>query len=152
LKSHQFHIGLFMGAVAALNIAAVRAVLVHAGLTNELLAVGAVPMVTALAIGLGIAYQRHGSSPYLLGFELFGAMALALYVVLASCIPDRTIGPYLRPLMEPLARIVGTDRSVVLMPIAYYSVAVAALALPQVAFALLGGFLSRRFKFMIVGR
>ena len=40
----------------------------------------------------------------------------------------------------------------VVMPIAYYSVAVVALGLPQVAFALLGGFLSARYYTVIARR
>jgi hypothetical protein len=139
-------------AIAALNFAAVWSVLGHSGLTDELLAVGAVPMTNLLGVSLLVGSARPGRHSFLLGFMWFGAMALALYVVLASCVPDETIGPYLRPVVKPLVPIVGTDRSVVFMPIAYYSVAIIVLSLPQTAFALLGGFLSKRYKVTIIRR
>jgi hypothetical protein len=154
VKLSRLHVGLLMVAVAiaALNFAALRAVLVHTGLTNELLAVGAVPMMNVLAIGLLVGFRRPHRRRFLLGFTSFVAIALAIYVVIASRIPDETIGPYLRTIVNPIAQIVGTDRSAPLMPIAYYSAAVVALALPQAAFGLLGGFLSRRYLIVMVRR
>jgi hypothetical protein len=139
-------------AIVVLNFAAVRAVFGHAGLVNELLAVGVAPILSVLAIGVLVGYRCPDRRLFLLGFESFGPMALAIYVVLASCVPDETIGPYLRAVVKPLARIVGTDRDVLIMPIAHYSVVVTALAVPQIAFALIGGFLSRRYKVTIIRR
>jgi hypothetical protein len=149
----RFRIGFIMAfvAIAALNFAAARTVFSHTGLTNELLAVGAAPMVNVLGIGLLVGRARPDSQPFLWGFTAFGAIALAIYVVLASCIPDETIGPYLRTVVKPLAGIVGTDRAVPIMQIAYYSVAVVALALPQFALAMLSGLFTSRHK-ATVGR
>ena len=54
-------------------------------------------------------------------------------------------------ILEPLAIIVVSDRSVIFIPIAY-SVAVVVLGLPQVAFALIGGVLSRKYRITITKR
>ena len=104
VRPPRFRIAWIMVVVfaVALNLAALVTVIAHTGLTNELLAVGAMPMASALAIGLWIGYRGHCSCAGLGGFQSFGALALAFYVVLASCIPDKTIGPYLRLFMRPL--------------------------------------------------
>ena len=54
-------------------------------------------MANVLAVGILIGQQRPGSRPFLLGFEAFGAMALAFYVALVSFFPDsyEPIGSYL---------------------------------------------------------
>ena len=52
------------------------------GLRGDSLVVGALPMANVLVAGLLIARQRPRSRPFLLGFEVFSAIALALYVVL----------------------------------------------------------------------
>ena len=54
----------------------------------SLLILGALPMANVLAVGILIGQRRPGSRPFLLGFEAFGAMALALYVALASFFGD----------------------------------------------------------------
>jgi hypothetical protein len=132
-------------ALAALNFTVVRAAL--DGIISELLAVGAMPMATVLAIGLLIGYRRPGSRPFLLGFESFGALALAFYIALASCFDDEAVNPYLGLLLDPIAKAIGT-RPVVWIPIAC-SVGVVMLGLPQLAFALTGGFLSRKYRITI---
>jgi hypothetical protein len=59
------------------------------------------PMATVLAIGLLIGHRRLRDHPFLLGFESFGALALAVYVVLASFFSEKTIGPYLGLFIDP---------------------------------------------------
>ena len=102
---------------------------------------------TVLAIGLIIGYRRHGSRPFLLGFESFGAMALALFAVLSACFGDKMLDSYIRILIDPLSKIIGPDRPLIHIPVAYV-----ALGLPQVAFALMGGFLSRKYRITITKR
>jgi hypothetical protein len=137
-------------ALVALNFTVLRAALDSPSATSELLSVGAMPMATVLAIGLIIGYQHHGSRPFLLGFVSFGAMALALFVVLAACFGEEVVLPYARLFIAPLAKIIGTDNAI-FIPIAY-SVGAVALGLPQVAFALMGGFLSRKYQITITRR
>ena len=109
---------------------------------------GALPMANVLAVGILIGQRRPGSRPFLLGFEAFGAMALALFLALeflprcGSVILRRTICEW-TGIMGP-----STFR---FHPIAGFVGAVM-LGLPQVAFALIGGFLSRRFRVTITPR
>jgi hypothetical protein len=109
------------------------------------------PMANVLAVGVVIGQQRPGSSPFILGFEAFGAIALALYVVLASSFHREVVWPYLRPLVDPIRDTVGIDRPFILIPV-LCSVGVLMLGWPQLAFALLGGFLFRSLKSTITRR
>jgi hypothetical protein len=138
-------------AVAALNFAAVRAVLVHPGPSSELLVVGAMPMASVLAVGLMFGRRRPERHPFLLGFTSFGAVAMAIFVVLAVFFADATVDYYLRLLVGPLVQIIGRDQPLIYIPVAY-TFGVLMLGWPQVAFALLGGFLSRKYKVTITRR
>jgi hypothetical protein len=131
-------------ALAALNFAVLRAA---GNATGALLALGAMPMATVLAIGLIIGYRRDGSRPFLLGFESFGAMALALFAVLVACFGAKMLESYSRTFVDPLSKIIGPDQPLIHTPVAYV-----ALALPQVTFALMGGFLSRKYRITITKR
>ena len=54
-------------------------------------------MANVLVVGMLVAQRRPGSRPFLLGFEAFGAMALALYIALADSLPregDRPTSTY----------------------------------------------------------
>ena len=137
-------------ALAALDFTVLRAALDDPSPQCPLLTLGAMPMATVLAIGLLIGHRRLGSRPFLLGFESFGALALALYVVLASCFPDETVGPYLGLFIDPLVKSIGQNRRL-FVPIAFPGIAVM-LALPQLAFALIGGSLSRKYRIIITKR
>jgi hypothetical protein len=130
--------------LAALNFAVIRAALDIPSTFIALSAWGAMPMATVLAIGFIIGCRSHGSRPFLRGFEAFGVLALALFVVLALFFGPNVVGPYVTRFISPLVGIIGWDRPFILISIEYL-VAVVALGLPQVAFALIGGFLSRRY-------
>jgi hypothetical protein len=71
-------------AIAGINFAAIRALLDLNGTAAQLLLVGALPMANVLIVGIMIARQRVRSRPFLLGFEVFGAIALALYIYLGT--------------------------------------------------------------------
>jgi hypothetical protein len=134
-------------ALTALHFGVLRAAEDARSITGVLLALGAMPMATVLAIGLIIGYQRHGCRPFLLGFESCGAAALALFAVLAASFGEKMLDPYIRIFIEPLPQILGPARSLFHIPIACV-----ALGLPQLAFALIGGSLSHRFKITIARR
>ena len=104
-------------------------------------------MVNVLAVGMLIGQRRPESRPFLLGFEAFGAMALALYVVLASSFPGKVIESYLGPACDPVMKAIG-PRPLVLIPV-LWSVGMVMLSSPQVVFALVGGLLSRRFRITV---
>jgi hypothetical protein len=143
-------------AITALDFGAIRALLPrHANVLDDqrdiLLLLGALPMANVLAVGMLIGHRRPGSRPFLMGFEAFGAMALAFFIALASCFPREVWMSYLVPFVAPLERIIGPDRPFVYIPIGGLVVAVMLVG-PQVAFAVIGGFLSRRFKITITPR
>jgi hypothetical protein len=142
-------------AFAALDFGAIRAFLSQTDLLAQrrgiLLLLGALPMANVLAVGLLIGHRRPGSRPFLLGFESCGAMALVLFLALAISFPHEVLFSYLVPFVAPLERIIGPDRPFVYIPIGGL-VVVVMLVGPQVAFALIGGFLSRRFKITITPR
>ena len=116
-------------------------------------------MATILAVGILIAQQRPGSRPFLLGFEAFGAMALALFVAvaLASLFTDNhglinsSLISYLAPVDQSIEERVGQDRPFVRIPIFFFAYVVM-LGWPQLVFALIGGSLSRRFRITITRR
>jgi hypothetical protein len=151
VKVPRFRIAWLMIAVAiaGLDFAAIRAM--SSSSTGELLILGALPMANVLAVGMLIGLRRPGSRPFLLGFEAFGAMALGLYVVLASFFRPEVVYPYLTLFLAPIEKIVGLERPLfrILM---VCTVAVVMLGAPQVTFAMVGGLLSRRFKVTITRR
>ena len=138
-------------AIAALNFAAIRAILRYP--ENGFLELGALPMVNFLVVCTLAAQQRPGSRPFLLGFAASGAMVLSLFVAL-MILDQNQDGPifyYLSLLYIPMDKAVGLDRPYVRIPLEC-SLVMGMLGLPQVAFALIGGFLSRRFKITITRR
>ena len=140
-------------AIAALDFAAIRAFLDIPEVF--FLVLGAVPMANVLAVGILVGQQRPGSRPFLLGFEAFGAMALALFVAVALATSfldkDELIISYLAPVIEPMEKFLPPNRPFVSLPIACFAYGVM-LGWPQVVFALIGGSLSRRFRITITRR
>jgi hypothetical protein len=115
-------------------------------LRADLLVTGALPMGNILAVGLMILiHRRRGNRPFLLGFEAFGATVLALYIAGVSCSTNEVLRPYLDLVHGPLRKFFGPYITTV-YTLAVYSIFVMILVLPQVAFALIGGFLFRRFR------
>ena len=138
-------------AIAALNFAVIRAMLRYPEI--GFFELGALPMVNVLVVGTLVAQQRPGNRPFLLGFAVSGAMVLALFVAL-MILDQNQDGPifyYLSLLYVPMDKAVGLDRPYVRIPLEC-SVVVGMLTVPQVAFALIGGVLSRRFKITITRR
>jgi hypothetical protein len=135
-------------AIAALNFATVRAVWGGSGPTPGLLAFGALPVASVLVIGLLVGRKRPASRPFLLGFVMFGVAALAIYIFLSIFVAEQTLMPYVSLILEPLMRITGRVPSDAYIA-AIYPAAVVTLGVPQLVFALLGGYLSRRYKVTI---
>jgi hypothetical protein len=156
VKGPRFRIAWVMVAVAiaALDFAAIRAML--GSQVIILLVLGALPMANVLAIGILVGQRRLRSRPFLLGFEVFGATALAsflAYATLTIFFPGG-YGPlnwYLAPIFVSLEKVIGQGWPFVSGLVELF-VYVFMLGWPQVAFALIGGFLSRRFKITITRR
>jgi hypothetical protein len=145
--------GMVAVAIAALDFAAIRASLAIPEVF--FLVMGALPMANVLAVGILIGQRHPGRCPFLLGFEAFGAMALALFVAVAFASSflgnyDLIIS-YLAPVIEPMEKFLPQNRPLVSIPIVCFPYMVM-LGWPQVVFALIGGFLSRRFKITITRR
>jgi hypothetical protein len=131
-------------AIVALNVGAVRTALATETPTNGLLAAGGMPMASVLIVGILAGYRRPARHPFLLGFLLFGAMALALCVFLAIRFPDETLGAYLDFFLRPVWKATGLNAPASFLLIAY-AIAVTVLTLPQLAIAVLGGLASRSY-------
>jgi hypothetical protein len=140
-------------AIAALDCGAIRAGPECDSGVVVLLLLGALPMANVLVVGFLIGQRRPMSQPFLLGFETFGAVASFLYAAFVCLSPDpeRPLGCYLVATVEPVRRLVERNYPPLDHPIALICIA-AMLGLPQLAFAVIGGFLSRRFKITITRR
>ncbi len=86
-----------------------------------------------------------------MGFAVFGAMALAFFILLATLFPREVVLPYITPFVVPIERFIGPGHPFVYLPIGAFVGAVMLVG-PQVVFALVGGFLSRRFKVTVTPR
>jgi hypothetical protein len=143
----RFRIARFMVFIAlmALDLRAVRELSQFRGNVRLFLILGTLPMANVLVVSILIGQRRPGSRPFLLGFEAFGAVALALYVALVSLFPNETVFPCFQRFYMPIMQAIGHGRLVVLIPLEYL-VAPVLLSLPQVVFALIGGSVSGKFR------
>jgi hypothetical protein len=148
VKTPRFRIAWLMAIVglAAIDFTAIRPMfgsIAGRSETGELLLIGALPMANVLAAAILIRALHPVSHSFLLGFEVFGATALAFYAILAMFFysPDGPIGFCLSILDDALEKIVGGNNTFI-----FFTFNVIILGLPQFAFALLGGCLSRTFK------
>ncbi len=140
-------------AITALNLGAISAALRSNSQAAGFLMLGALPLMNVLTVGLLIGWRRPKSRPFLLGFEAFGVAALGLYsaFVCLSPDPERPLHPYLAVTVGPMINYVEQNYPSLLHAISLIDLA-AMLGWPQVAFALLGGFLFRTFKITITRR
>lgn len=108
-----------------------------------LIGLGVLPMANVLVVGL-LPLLRGGSgrcSHFRAGFEAFGGAALLLFLsltLLASHGIHQVIDAAVRPLVPPMSPVIH-----IVLPI---------LLMPQLAFALLGGWLNRRFEVTVTRR
>jgi hypothetical protein len=148
MRLPRFRIAWLMGFVAlvALNLAMIRALSEIRYLKIiSLLELGALPMANVLAVSALVRHRRPGSRPFLVGFELFGMVALVLYVASVSYFPNQVVGTLVAPWATPVKESIGGHRPYVFIPILFTGIVVM-LCLPQVTFALIGGLLSRRLQ------
>jgi hypothetical protein len=136
-------------AVAALDFWAIRAVWGHEYL--DLLATGALPMANVLAVGLLIRHRSRGNQPFLLGFETCGAMALAVYLTGMTLSREELVTSFINLVAKPYVTTFAPIR-ITGAVVDLYCLAAVTWGLPQLAFGVIGGFLSRRFKITITRR
>lgn len=139
-------------AIVAIDFEAIRtSVELNRGRDDNLpffLGSGVLPMANLLAFALWAGRRRPGVRPFVRGFVASGLMASGLFVLLAAFFPDETLMPYLGPVIGPLHEAIGYDRPNLLIP-ATTIVSIMLLGWPQVAIALMGGFLNRTFRVTI---
>jgi hypothetical protein len=134
--------------VLAINLAAGGGFFGMSGMEwPELLDLGARPMASILAIGLVPLLKarsgRSGKRPFLVGFEIFGVAALFLYIACAWLFTH----PIHDSVGNLLERFVSSGR-----PLFPWSL-MAIFLLPQLLIALLGGWLSTRYRVTVrIGR
>lgn len=111
MKVPRFRIAWVMAfiAIVALVLWAIRALSEFTPEDADYLSVGALPMAIILAVGILIAQQKPRSCPFFLGFEVFGVVALALYVGLAIRFRDEAVNLYLDLFFDPIEKIIGRD-------------------------------------------
>jgi hypothetical protein len=143
-------VALDFGARRALNDLANRLLmLTHSNRPPHMihaLIMGALPMANVL--GLAFLIGRRRGSRFLLGFEVFGATALALYVTAVSLYTEELVPPFL-DFLEPLVVTLRDGTTLGTSGVLIVESAVALiLLLPQVGFALAGGFLLRKLRML----
>ena len=158
----RFRIGWLMVliAIVAINLGAMRLWCASAGpdagegfsrLTNQGLVLGGLPMANLLAVVFLVGRRHFASRPFLLGFEVFGAMALGLYVAVATLFTKELLFPYVHAVILPLGKPAGQPFSPAQL-LLHMSYAAAMLGLPQLAVSLIGGFLCRSHRISITSR
>ncbi len=135
-------------AITALDLGVIRAISDAESRSLFLLCVVTLPMANILAVGLLLAFLRPRSRHFLRGFEVFGAMALAFFVVLAVR-ADGLVQFYLIPPMALYGATIGPPPPLsqnwpsyqLLIGFCFLSIWA---TWPQLIFALMGGFLYRK--------
>jgi hypothetical protein len=133
--------------IIALDCGATRAVLDLGSPFLFLLYVLITPMANILAVAPLLAFLHPRGRQFLQGFELFGAMALVFVIVLALR-AEGLVQSYLGPAVAFDPEIMEPPLAVEQWPPSRLMVGLFLLLLwaiwPQLAFALMGGFLSQR--------
>jgi hypothetical protein len=147
VRTPRFRIAWLMVAIAiaALDAGLMREVVGSRSSRNIHILLGSLPMANVLIVGVLINQRRPGCRPFLVGFEVFGAIAVALYIALAYNFDHEIEMTYLKPLIDLLYRTIGQDRPNVFISILYVGVMLM-VGLPQLALALVGGFLTCTFN------
>lgn len=147
MNTLRFRIASLMGAVAlaAFDSWAIPAMV--DSYESSMLIKGALPMANILLIAFASRPERLRDCPFRLGFEVFGAMAVLFFMYWSrySASSSGPIGNYLALLIGPTHRIFGLERTFGSLVFIGACGAIM-LTWPQLAFALIGGLLSRRFE------
>jgi hypothetical protein len=152
VKGPRFRIASVMAliAIAAFDFTVIRRLVDYRTPTGDLLLVGAMPMANVLAVGMLIVQRRPGWRPFLLGFEAFGVVVLASFVFLAN-FRHRVLWTHVGPLANNLASTFARYGPFICISI-INSATTVILVLPQVAFAVIGGFVCRKFSLTVTAR
>jgi hypothetical protein len=143
--------------VAAINLAAIRALDGTSTLVGWLFVLGAMPMASILVLGIPSLVRgfsgRGKIRPFLIGFEAVGWTVLLIYTSTAVLFPV-SVGRVVEWVVNSVFIFFGIDFGSVRGLDAALELFVLFLFLliplvPQLAIALVGGWLNQRFKFRI---
>jgi hypothetical protein len=138
-------------AIVAVDLTAIRAISQPGVPGGLLLCMAVLPMANILAVGFLIGHRYRGCRRFLSGFETFGVAPL-LFLIAAIVSDDVRVLSYLNIAVEPLRASLGPaagqEWNTFHLLIARSGVALWA-TLPQLAFAMIGGFLSRAYRITI---
>jgi hypothetical protein len=126
-------------AVIAVDLCVIRSIAPGIG---EVVAVGVLPMANVLTIGFLMG--RHSRRPFFWGFLAFGVTALIGFVALGVFAEDSVMMPYAELWAEPIHRALDRYPQEVHVAV-MVPVCIIMFGLPQLAVALVGGFLSRSY-------
>jgi hypothetical protein len=116
--------------------------------TMPFLVLGGLPMQSALVIGLLVMFRLRGRMetpfPFLIGFEVAGWICLLMYVVLCFQTPQ-SIDMHLIDRLSPMLRATGFRRFSAPDWVIRVGLAVSYLTAPQLASALVAGWISQRW-------
>jgi hypothetical protein len=135
-------------AIVGFNCWAIRIIIWdYGGPIADQVGIGALLMANILIIVPLLSYPYRGARRFLWGFEVFGVAAVTLYVALTILFQARVpfLTPYIRPAEDLLIKAWRPPWTDPRLLIRYILVAVW-ISLPQLAFALVGGFLARYLR------
>ena len=148
MRRFQFKTNFFVVIVlmAALNAAGVRAAtLDHRGPVGFFMGLGCLPMANILAAGLLVGICHSRSRLFLIGFQAFGAVSMIFYSSAILALRPTTlqwlVWLYLEPAYAMLPSSPARSNIDVILGCCFFALWT---TLPQVAFALIGGLLTRK--------
>ncbi len=151
MKMPRFRISSIMVLVGiiGLNCWAILTILDERSPIADRVGIGALPMANILIIVPLVIYPYRSCRRFLWGFEVFGASAVTLYVALRILHPAGVpvVRYYTRLAADALIRAWGSPWGWTYLRFLVGSILVSLwLTLPQLAFALIGGFLTRHLR------
>jgi hypothetical protein len=144
----RFSIAEMMAIVAlvALDCLAIR--VSHSSLAAENAVFVVLPMQSVLAIGLLLMLRRRRRTekplPFLVGFEVVGWTCLLICVAVCVRAPE-SVDRHLTYILTPLVDAIGFQQFSTPDLICRYSIAMTYLSAPQLAVALVAGWISQRW-------
>jgi hypothetical protein len=138
---------MIMVAIIGFNCWAIRMILDSRNWSAERVGIGGLPIANILITVLLLRYRCRGGRRFLLGFEVFGTAAVVILCVLMIRNPRPPFfDSYLRLVTDPLIRAwKGPGIWNNLQLLIGHSVVSLWVTLPQLAFAMIGGFVFRNF-------
>jgi hypothetical protein len=130
-------------AIAALNFGAMR-VIDPATPQSSVLGFGVLPMANILVVGLLVGYASR-RRPFMIGFEIFGAIILVAYIALAVMHPYDLI-KYVHLGTRPYDKAFARSPLKTFHLVVAYAIGTLMLLLPQLAFAMVGGIVSLKLR------